>query len=228
MIQLFDFLQQLFAPKGDAVTAFIQFLPAILSAGSAIYGAVSEGQMRKKMARERQKWNAENEALFNQDYYSDYTQRADAQNIIRQMRDDTQRQQKYDENKAAITGSTPEYTAAVKEARSKAMSNLYRNLGAQGAQFKERAKDRYLRQKQALQGMEYDDMSSSAESSANLMSNGLSGLAGQDWAGILGGGTAKPNNKYSPGKLKQGNIPLLNVNEPANIPTTFDWSKLPK
>jgi len=166
----------------------LPYLPMIASLVSSGYGAIKEGQQRAEMAQERQKWNADNESLYNQDYYGDYTQRADAQNVIRQMRDQIKSQDKIDQNVAAVTGESPEAINAGKERRNKAMTDVYANLGAMGANYKERAKDRYIGRKQAMQGMEYDTMNQNAGSSNNLLYNGLSSLGETDWASVVGGG----------------------------------------
>lgn len=166
----------------------IQYLPMIANLASMGYGAIKEGQQRKEMRAERQKWGAQNEALFNKDYYSDYTQRADAQNEIRQMRDLQKKENKVDENVAAVTGASPEAMNARKERRNKGMTNLFGNIYAQSTAWKERAKDRYLNKQAQLQGMDYNDMNENAISANNMLYNGITGLASTDWAGIVGGG----------------------------------------
>ena len=187
----------------------IQYLPMIASIAQTGYGAIKEGQERKRMAGERQKWNAENEALFNADYYSDYTQRADAQNVIRQMRDQMKKQEKVDQNVAAVTGATPEVMNAGKERRNKAMTDAYANIAANAVQYKDRAKGRYLSRKGQLQGLEYDTMNQTAQSANNVMYGGLKGLASTDWAGIVTG--TNTGAKTNMGK-----------------PITYDYTQPPK
>ncbi len=165
----------------------IQFLPALAGLVSSGMGAIGEGKERAAMAAERQKWNAENEAMYNKDYYGDYTQRADTQNLIKRMRDEQKSQNKIDENTAVVTGATPETQNAAKEQRNKAMTSVFSNIAAQGSTFKDRAKDQYLNRKASLQGMEYDDMNQNAQSSNNLLYNGIKGMGATDWAGIMSG-----------------------------------------
>lgn len=187
-----DFLQEIsLRHSGDALMAWVQFIPAAMSLIGAGIGGYSEGQKRRAMRRKMAQMDAENKALFNADYYADYTQRADAQNIIKKMRDDFRRQSKNDENAAVVTGSTIEAQAANKAGRNRAMSNLFSNLGAMGERYKDRAKDRYLARKSQIEGMEYANLADSAQSSNNLLYNGISGLANMDWAGVLGGGKGK-------------------------------------
>lgn len=162
----------------------IQYLPMIANLAQTAFGAVKEGQQRKRMAVERQKWNAENEALYNKNYYGDYTKRADSQSAIRQMGDQMKKADKVEQNVAAVTGATPEAINASKERRNKAVTSLYSNIGANAMQYKDAAEGRYQARKAQLQGMEYDSMEQSAQSAGNVMSNGIAGLA-TDWASLM-------------------------------------------
>lgn len=202
----------------------LALLGTIANAGSTIYGAIQEGKQREQMANERQKWNADNEAMYNQDYYSDYTQRADAQNVIRQMRDQMKQQNQVEQNTAAVTGASPETVNAGKEARNKAITNLYGNIAAMGADYKERAKNRYVARKQALQGMEYDTMNQNATSANNLLYNGIRGAANTDWAGILGGYNKVGSGKSVVGSKVQTDYTPPPVNTKSEIENLFPTS----
>ena len=76
------------------------------------------------------------------------TQRADAQNLIRQMREQNKKADKIEQNVAAVTGATPEAVNAGKERRNKMTTDVYSNIAANAMQFKESAKNRYLSRKQ--------------------------------------------------------------------------------
>ena len=128
----------------------IQYLPMIASLAGAGYGAIKEGQQRKAMQRTMNQWNADNESLFNKDYYGDYTKRADVQSVIKNMRDEMKKQNTVAQNTAAVTGASPEAVNAQKERSNTAMSKLYSGLAAQGQQFKDRAQNRYEARKQQL------------------------------------------------------------------------------
>ena len=178
----------------------IQYLPMIANLAQTAFGAVKEGQQRKRMAGERQKWNAENEALYNKNYYGDYTKRADSQNAIRQMDDQMKKADKVEQNVAAVTGATPEAINASKERRNKAVTSLYSNIGANAMQYKDAAEGRYQARKAQLQGMEYDSMEQTAQSAGNVMNNGIAGLA-TDWASLM----TKPTD-YKPRRIKAPKI----------------------
>jgi hypothetical protein len=62
--------------------------------------------------------------------------------------------------------------------------------------------------------MEYDNMQQDAQSSNNLLYNGVKGMAGTDWAGILGGGV---DNKNAGSNVKYDyTSPLKNLLDPTN------------
>ena len=173
-------------------------LPAVASLASTVYGGIQARKARGEMKKTRQKWNAENESMYNQDYYSDFTQRADSQNLIKGMRDEQRDQNKIDQNTAVVTGATPEVQNAAKERRNKAMTSVFGTIGAQGQAWKDRAKDRYVSRKMNLQNMEYDDQNQNAVSANQMIANGITGMGQTDWAGIMGGGgTPRVENRWS-------------------------------
>ncbi len=191
----------------------IQYLPMVASLLQTGFGAIQEGRQRKQMASERQKWNAENEALYNRNYYGDYTKRPDVQNAIRLMDDQMKKADQVDRNVAAVTGATPEAINASKERRNKAVTQLYGNIGANAIRYKDAAEERYQNKKGQLQALEYDAMNQNAQSANNMVSNGLSGLA-TDWAGMLTNGDYKIERNaandmyYKPRRLK---VPVSGV-----------------
>lgn len=161
---------------------------AIAGAGigaiGSIYGAIKAGKERKKLNRFIGQQETENEAKYNRDYYGDYLQRADSQAVMKQMRDTLRDKNKQDQSTAAITGATPEAQLAQMESTNKAVGNTMSQLGAMGAQFKDRVDDRYMARKDVLNNMRYGNMNSSAQSGEALMSNSL-GLAGQSVSGLF-------------------------------------------
>ena len=163
----------------------IQYLPAIANVASTITGFLREGKTRRQMSDARQKMKAENESLYNQDYYSDFTKRADSQAIIKQLKDELKTQNERDQNTAAVTGATPEAMNAAKQRQNKAISDVYSNISARGQAWKDRAKDRYMTRKNQLDDLEYNDMSATAESANNMMYNGIGGLAATDWSSMF-------------------------------------------
>ena len=145
---------------------------------SSLFGGYKAGKERKKMSNQIKSWESENKAFYNSRALGDYTQRADAQNAIRQMREQLDRQTKRATATAAITGGTVEQTAAAKDSANKALADATSNIAAVGQQFKDRITDQYLGRKQQLQGMQYQNTAGKAASYENLMQSGLNTAAG--------------------------------------------------
>lgn len=145
---------------------------------SSLFGGYKAGKERKKMSNQIKSWESENKAFYNSQALGDYTQRADAQNAIRQMREQLDRQTKRATNTAAITGGTVEQTAVAKDSANRALGNATSNIAAVGQQFKDRVTDQYMGRKQQLQGMQYQNTAGKASSYENLMQSGLNTAAG--------------------------------------------------
>ena len=138
-----------------------------------IYGAIKAGEERKKMDAYLNQRNADNEAQFNRDYYSDYTNRSDVQNLQRQLRDNLKRENQITTNTAVVTGAPPEAVNAEKERTNQVLTDATSNIAAQGAQWKDRVQDRYLAMKNNLDNQRYGVMENAANSYENLMGNGI-------------------------------------------------------
>jgi hypothetical protein len=145
---------------------------------TSLYGGWKAGKEQKKMDRQIRGWEADNKAFYNSRALGDYTQRADAQNALRQMREQLDRQSKRATNTQAITGGTIEQTAVSKDSANKALADATSNIAAVGQQFKDRVTDQYMGRKQQLQGMQYQNTAGKANSYENLMQSGLNTAAG--------------------------------------------------
>lgn len=152
----------------------------------SIFGGSKAAKQRLKMRRYLNEQDAENTAQYNRDYYSDYTQRADAQNLMKQLRDNLSKNNKRSDNMAVVTGATPEQQAVQKEQSNKVISDTYSNIGAMGQQWKDQVSSRYLSRKQNIADQRMGIMNQNAQSHENLMSTGLNLLGGS--IGSLAGG----------------------------------------
>lgn len=152
----------------------------------SIFGGSKAAKQRQKMNRYLNEQDTENKAWYNANALSDYTQRADAQNLMGQLRNTLTKQNKVAANTAVVTGATPEQQAAQKEQSNKVISDTISNLGAMGQQYKDRVTDRYLAQKTNLANQRMNMMEGQAGSYENLMGNGLNMLSGSI-GGLVGG-----------------------------------------
>jgi hypothetical protein len=94
------------------------------------------------------------------------------------MRNQLDRQTKRAANTQAITGGTIEQTAAMKDSANRALADTMANLGAVGAQFKDRVTDRYLNRKNQLSTQRMNLLDQSAMGWEGLMQTGLNTSAG--------------------------------------------------
>lgn len=165
-------------------------IPVIIGAavglGSAIFGGIKAGNQRRKMERYLNKQVADNQAWYNANYLSDYTQRADTQNLMKQLRENMKRQNKAAAGSAVVTGATVEQQAAQKENSNKVISDTFSNIGAMGQRWKDNISSQYLARKQNLDNMRMDMTGQSAASYDGLMGTGLNILVGS-LGGLLSG-----------------------------------------
>lgn len=157
--------------------------------GASIFGGSKASKQRKKMDRYLNQQDTDNKAWYNANALSDYTQRADAQNLMGQLRNTLTKQNKIAANSAVVTGATPEQQALQQEQSNKVISDTFSNLGSMGQQYKDRVTDKYLSRKDNIAQQRMGMMDQKAQSYENLMGSGLNMMSGS-LGGMLGGGGA--------------------------------------
>ena len=178
---------------------------------SSLFGAFNAGQERRKMKSEIGKMEAENKAFYNNQALSDYTQREDSQNVLRQMRNQLDRQTKRTANTQAITGGTVEQTAVQKDASNKALADATAKIGAIGSQFKDRVTDRYLNRKNHISMMKMNLADQSAQGWEGLMQTGLNTSAGALSSIVPGSAGANPPGAIGGVSTQATASPVKNV-----------------
>lgn len=165
-----------------------------LGLGASIFGGIKAGQQRKKMNSYLNEQDTENKSWYNANALSDYTQRSDTQDLMKQLRDNLSKSNKRADNMAVVTGATPEQQAVQKEQSNKVISDTFSNIGAMGQQWKDQVTNRYQARRDNIANQRMGMMNQKAQSYENLMNTGLnmmgssvSGLAG----GLGGGGIPK-------------------------------------
>lgn len=149
---------------------------AAISLGAGIYGGIKASKQRKEYDNKLGQTQADNEAWFKSNYYQDYTQRADSQNLLRNLRNTLDRENKRTAGVAAITGATPEAQAAAKQQANNVIAETYGNLGALGQQYKDSVMNQYLQRKDAYNQMGLANIDAKAQSGENLMYNSMKSL----------------------------------------------------
>lgn len=163
--------------------------------GQSVYSGIEAGKDRKAADDLQTKREAENEKWYNKEYYTDYTKRADSQNLLKRLKETTDSNNKRNEMTAAITGATAESVQAGRDANNKVVSDTYGNLAAMGAKYKDNVMSTYLGRKDGLGKERYSALLQRAESDEKGMYNGLSQIG----AGIMAAsknkmGLDNPNN----------------------------------
>jgi hypothetical protein len=130
----------------------------------SLWGGHKAGQERKKMNSYLDRQDVENKSWYNANALSDYTQRQDSQNLLRQLREQLGKQNRAQANTAVITGATPEQQAVQKELSNKVISDVYSNLGAQGQAYKDRITDRYMQMRNTIANQRMGMMEGQAQS----------------------------------------------------------------
>lgn len=158
-----------------------------VSLATSIFGGSKAAKQRKKMERYLNQQDTDNKAWYNANALSDYTQRSDTQNLMRQLRDTMGKQNKIAANTAVVTGATPEQQAVQQEQSNKVISDTFANIGSMGQQWKDGVTDKYLARKDNIAQQRMGMMGQKAQSYENLMNSGLN-MMGGSLGGLLRGG----------------------------------------
>lgn len=177
---------------------WLPLIQAGVGLGQSIYSGIKAGEDWKKADALQQKQMADNEAWYNNEYYTDYTKRADSQNLLKRLKETTDRNNKRAEMTAAITGATPESVQAEKNANNKIVTDTYGNLAAMGAQHKDNVQQQYLSRKDGYNRNMYNTLIGNAASNEQGMYNGLNQIG----SGLSGALSNYTNKAYDPTKDK--------------------------
>jgi hypothetical protein len=169
----------------------IPFL-AVIGLAAAAAGGIGTAVNTAKKNRERNNMRdkiygdlKENETWYKANAMADYTQRADAQNLFKNLRDNLKRNRNATTAAATVTGATPAQVAAAKEADAKAISDTYASVAAMGQQYKDNITNQYFNRKNYLRSQDLnlghsymDDFQRSADAWTNISGSGMKTAAG--------------------------------------------------
>jgi len=144
---------------------------------ATLYGAINAGKQRKKMEQYLNQQDTENKSWYNENALSDYTQRGDTQNLIRQLRETLDQRNQIANNTAVVTGATPEQQAVQKEQNNKVISDVYSNIGSMGQQYKDMITNRYLAMRNNIANQRMGMMESKAQNYETMFNNGVNAIA---------------------------------------------------
>lgn len=147
------------------------------SVGSAIFGGSKASKAAKQANRLIEQQQKDNQAWFDRRYNEDYSQTAEAQNLMNYAREQAEKQFKRAEGAAAVAGATDESVARAKQAANEMLSETASNIAAQGTARKDAIEQQYLNTKSALTGQQVANLNQKAQN--------ISAAAGQA-AGAFG------------------------------------------
>lgn len=198
---------------------------AAIGLGKAIAGGVKASNQRRKMDAYLNQQEADNKSWYNANALSDYTQRADTQNLMKQLRDTLGRQNKRAAGSAVVTGATPEQQAVQKELSNKVISDTFSNIGAMGQRWKDGITDRYLARKQNITNQRMGMTAQQAASGENLMNDGLNTIGGafSSYAGGMMGGGVAGTSMPTEAQTRAGVTDIINRGRKSNSELMPAW-----
>lgn len=174
----------------------------VAALGSAITGAISSSKQNKRSRDLIGAQRTKNQQWYNTRMAEDFTQRTDAQAILKKQRE--MLEERYNNARAtgAVSGATDEAVALQKEAANSAMADTMTNLSAQAASYKENVENAYHNTDSALNQQQAQIATAQAQASAQASAQAVN--AGLNLIGADLSNTSAPqkNNSSSPEKRK--------------------------
>ncbi len=155
--------------------------------GTAIYGAVKSAQLNKEANKLISDQRKENKKWYDQKMAEDYTQRSDAQAVLKKQRELLDEQYKRARATNVVAGGTDESLALQQQAANKSMSDTMTNIASQASAYKDNAEQQYRAQDAALnqqQAAQLRQQASDVSQAAGQAGTAASGLIGTAIGGI--------------------------------------------
>lgn len=157
-------------------------IPALIGAGvaigSAIYSGVKSAKARKEQRKLADQYNAENNAWFNKNYYTDYLRQADVQSTLGALRDRMFRDNRNIAGQAAMNGGTHEAVLAARQAGSRNYADALSSIAGQATDYKRQTLNTYLGGRQTGMNMLMGMYNNDANNASQFGSNGFQAGAG--------------------------------------------------
>lgn len=162
-----------------------------LSVASSIAGGIANRKAAKKQAEMLAQQKKDNEALFNRNYYSDPTKRADTVRLLTQMQEQIRNRNKAARGRQAVMGGTEDSTTAVKEANNKTLADTTSQIVANNESRKDSIEQQYQQNKRQLESNQMQMEASNAGNTAQTVA-GVAGTAANIASSLdSGGGKSK-------------------------------------
>lgn len=153
-----------------------------LKLGGSIFGGISASKAMKKVQKNLENQQRENQDWYDRRYNEDATQRADAQRILAITEQNIRNRNRQAAGTAAVMGGTDESVAATKAANASAMADAASQIAIAGDQRKDSIEQQYMATKASLN----DKLNEMEKQKANAISQAVQGASNA--AGSIAGG----------------------------------------
>ena len=150
--------------------------------GGSIFGGISASKAMKKVQKNLENQQRENQDWYDRRYNEDATQRADAQRILAITEQNIRNRNRQAAGTAAVMGGTDESVAATKAANASAMADAASQIAIAGDQRKDSIEQQYMATKASLN----DKLNEMEKQKANAISQAVQGASNA--AGSIAGG----------------------------------------
>lgn len=148
-------------------------LGGVLGIGGSIFGGISASKAMKKVQKNLENQQRENQDWYDRRYNEDATQRADAQRILAITEQNIRNRNRQAAGTAAVMGGTDESVAATKAANASAMADAASQIAVAG----DRRKDSIEQQYQERDAQINDKLNELEKQKANAISQAVQGVA---------------------------------------------------
>ena len=153
-----------------------------LKLGGSIFGGISASKAMKKVQKNLENQQRENQDWYDRRYNEDATQRADAQRILAITEQNIRNRNRQAAGTAAVMGGSDESVAATKAANASAMADAASQIAIAGDQRKDSIEQQYMATKASLN----DKLNEIEKQKANAISQAVQGASNA--AGSIAGG----------------------------------------
>lgn len=155
--------------------------------GSSIAGGIKARNAAKAQQRLINQEKAANNNWYNREYYKDYMEGSNAQNVMRRVRDTMKKQNNSINASAAVNGATPEAVMAAKAANNETIANAAGNIQQGADAYKTQVQAQHDAVNQNLVNQQLGQQQQAAQAGSQLLTQGASlvGSAGSALSDFL-------------------------------------------
>ena len=161
-------------------------LGKLLSVGAGVAGGIVNAGIGAGMNNEIDKRAEDNQQWYDQRYNEDFTQRADAQNMLNRSKEQMQLMNQRSRATSAVTGGSTESQALAKQQSTNLLASTTNNIVTSAEKQKNSIEQQYIGQKNAI-----------SDKRLNIMEQQMQNVS--NTAGAIMGATEKPGTSITIG-----------------------------